>query len=324
VNVSDCTFDSNFGNFGGAVFNSSSSLRMKRSTFVGNSASRGGAVHSGTNSWIVNCFFGGNSGDRGGALYASAPGHVVNSVFSRNFAVSSGGAVWAASSINASSCTFHGNTALLFGGGLYCEAGTTNVTNAILWSNTDNTGSGQAAQVTRVGGTLNVNRSCLQGWTGSLGGLGNIGVAPLFVNPFGSDGVPGTVDDDFRLSLTSPCVDVGDAALVLADATDLDGDSDDAEPTPLDYMLSTRRVEHVFCPPNGPVTSPPLDMGAVELIPPPRVLGDANGDQSVDFADITAVLANWGLMLVPGDVDDSGMVDFADLTLVLSNWGNSV
>jgi hypothetical protein len=324
VNVSDCTFASNFGNFGGAVFNSSSSLRMKRSSFVGNSASRGGAVHSGTNTWIVNCFFGGNSGDRGGALYSSSWGNVANSVFSRNFAVSSGGAVWAASSVNASSCAFHGNTALLFGGGLYCEAGTTNITNAILWSNTDNTGSGQAAQATRAGGTLNVNRSCLQGWTGSLGGVGNIGVPPLFVNPAGADGVPGTLDDDFSLSAISPCIDVGDAALLLADATDLDGDADTAEETPLDYMLSSRRIEYVFGPPNGPASSPLLDMGAVEFVPPPRVVGDANGDQVVDFADITAVLANWGLVLVAADVDDSGEVDFADVTLVLSNWGNSV
>ncbi len=58
----------------------------------------------------------------------------------------------------------------------------------------------------------------------------------------------------------------------------------------------------------------------VELTPS----GDANGSGVVDFADITAVLSNWGAAGapgMPGDADCSGAVNFADITAVLSNWG---
>ena len=54
----------------------------------------------------------------------------------------------------------------------------------------------------------------------------------------------------------------------------------------------------------------------------------ANRDRSVNFADVTSVLANWsapgdgplaGIGL--GDADLDGRVDFADITAVLANWG---
>ena len=51
--------------------------------------------------------------------------------------------------------------------------------------------------------------------------------------------------------------------------------------------------------------------------------GDANGDNIVNFADLNAVLADFGATgpNLPGDVDGDGAVDFADLNLVLSNFG---
>lgn len=62
------------------------------------------------------------------------------------------------------------------------------------------------------------------------------------------------------------------------------------------------------------------------LLAPPTCTGDANGDQMVNFSDITEVLANYGAAGapgVPGDADRSGGVNFADITFVLSNWGNA-
>ena len=51
-------------------------------------------------------------------------------------------------------------------------------------------------------------------------------------------------------------------------------------------------------------------------------LGDTNGDNIVNFADLNAVLAEFGgTNGGPGDVDGSGTVDFADLNTVLSNFG---
>jgi len=48
--------------------------------------------------------------------------------------------------------------------------------------------------------------------------------------------------------------------------------------------------------------------------------GDANGDGSVDLADLNAVLGNFGGSGL-GDVDNDGSVDLADLNIVLGNFG---
>lgn len=57
--------------------------------------------------------------------------------------------------------------------------------------------------------------------------------------------------------------------------------------------------------------------------------GDANNDARVDFADLNALLSNFGASgpddgALLGDVNLDGVVDFADLNAVLSNFGTSV
>lgn len=53
--------------------------------------------------------------------------------------------------------------------------------------------------------------------------------------------------------------------------------------------------------------------------------GDATGDGVVNFADLNAVLSDFGASGpgVPGDVTGDGVVNFADLNLVLSVFGSS-
>jgi hypothetical protein len=55
--------------------------------------------------------------------------------------------------------------------------------------------------------------------------------------------------------------------------------------------------------------------------------GDANGDLTVNFSDVTSVLANFGTSYAPGtgpgDADASGVVNFTDITTVLANFGTS-
>lgn len=60
--------------------------------------------------------------------------------------------------------------------------------------------------------------------------------------------------------------------------------------------------------------------------PPAFCLGDANGDQMVSFADISAVLTNFGNSYVPGsagagDADNNGIVAFSDISIVLQRFG---
>lgn len=52
--------------------------------------------------------------------------------------------------------------------------------------------------------------------------------------------------------------------------------------------------------------------------------GDTNGDNLVDFADLNAVLATFGLTQpgLPGDLNGDGTVNFTDLNLVLAAFGN--
>jgi hypothetical protein len=69
-----------------------------------------------------------------------------------------------------------------------------------------------------------------------------------------------------------------------------------------------------------------FEIVSLACLAPPFCLGNANGDGLVDFDDITAVLANWGAMTLPGlgspgDADNNGSVDFDDITAVLANWG---
>lgn len=69
-------------------------------------------------------------------------------------------------------------------------------------------------------------------------------------------------------------------------------------------------------------------VGTFTLTTPPECQGDANFDHTVNFADITTVLKNFGANYGsgntgPGDADRNGMVNFADITSVLEHFGTT-
>lgn len=137
--------------------------------------------------------------------------------------------------------TIVGNTATQAAGGAVVVWGP--LRSSIVWGNTDPSGSGEAAQVSApIGG---VNESCVEGWTGALGGSRNIGGDPMFVDPIGPDGVPGTGDEDLALGPGSPCIDRGEAPYWGAPPTDLRG--------------QPREIDALTCGENGVI-----DMGAIE------------------------------------------------------------
>ena len=50
---------------------------------------------------------------------------------------------------------------------------------------------------------------------------------------------------------------------------------------------------------------------------------DVDGDDSIGFADVLAVLADWGCESCPAsDVDGDGLVGFSDVLGVIANWGD--
>ena len=54
----------------------------------------------------------------------------------------------------------------------------------------------------------------------------------------------------------------------------------------------------------------------------PPTPGDTNGDGTVDFADVLAVIGSWGTCSgpCPMDLDADGEVSFSDLLAVLAHW----
>lgn len=218
--VTGCTFTGNWAeHFGGGMFNYHSNPILTNCTFNGNSTSawsysRGGGIFNITSSPILtNCIFSRNSATHlGGAMFnkvnTSNP-ILINCVFNGNYSDGWGGGICNEDAIPILiNCTLNGNYARLYGGAIYNRlSGGSNLVNCILWDNEDHNGTVESSQI--EGGNTIINYCCIQGWTGSLGGIGNIGEDPLFVDAYGIDNLPGTDDDNLRLLSGSACIDTG-------------------------------------------------------------------------------------------------------------------
>ncbi len=331
----DCTFEENLtGRVGGAFYTRNGSPRVETSSFLGNSGGFGAAVNSFSGSLtLVRCQFLDNSSEySGGAIANEAELTLVNCLLAHNDAAVSGGAVSASGVLTMHNCTVVDNTAPL-GGGVntvpQLQSGV--FANSVLWANRADSGTGELAQLRYSGGSLDVDYCCIQGWTGSYGGAGNIGTDPLFADALGSDGFQGTGDEDYRLSIGSPCLDAGSDGLVPPDCDlDLDG-----RPRILDD-------------PNTPNSADRVDMGAYELQagspqmypvglePMSVVAADLDGDGHVDLAtadhglDSVSILFNQGdgrfadrrqvaVGSAPGDVRSGDLDGDGDMDLVVVN-----
>ncbi|MFQ5496076.1 MAG: right-handed parallel beta-helix repeat-containing protein, partial [Phycisphaerae bacterium] len=152
------------------------------------------------------------------------------------------------------------------GGGVALGSGST-VTNCITWDDTATTDQ-------EISGSPIVTFSDVQG---GFTGAGNINADPLFVDPIGLDGTPGTEDDDLRLLPGSPCIDAGDKTAVPADTSDLDGDGNTTEPIPFDLDGNPRFGDD----PATVNTGDCLDLGAYEF----QAFTDTDGDGIEDGCD---------------------------------------
>jgi hypothetical protein len=123
--------------------------------------------------------------------------------------------------------------------------------------------------------------SCIQGLSGSFGGLGNTGVDPEFVDADGPDDTAGTMDDNVRLTSPSPCIDSGKNLGVPPDFADLDQDEIRLEPTPFDRDGFARFFDDPRVQNTGDGAAPIVDMGAYE------VAGDCNDNGILDDQDVS-------------------------------------
>jgi hypothetical protein len=119
-------------------------------------------------------------------------------------------------------CTLSNNSATLWGGGIINHDSRPILNNCILWANSDDGGVDESAQID--GGFPAVNYSCIQGWTGNLGGLGNVNANPWFIEPGYRNAHGVWIDGDYHLRRGSPCINAGNnSAVPPLLSTDLDG-----------------------------------------------------------------------------------------------------
>ena len=290
------------GNFGG---NQSAALVAESCIFVGNNGSGGGAILNNGFAEFHNCLFVGNQALGDG--FGKKSGH--------------GGAIANFGELTITNSTFVANSAVLEGGAIYAGHKTSNtnldsilsITNCILWGNTGS-GNLQDQQIGVADPDVFVNYSCIAGLTGSLGGDGNVGNDPQFVDPNGQDGIPGTMDDDLRLGSGSSCIDAADnTALPQGIDTDLDS--------------NPRFVDDPCIDDTGNGDPPIVDMGSYEFQDGTRDCcpGDLDASGDVGVKDLLILLGAWGPCPpkedCPADFDDSGDVGVKDLLVLLGAWG---
>jgi predicted outer membrane repeat protein len=265
VGISRCLFEANQARAGGALFNWNAIVNVYNCRFVQNlSQFTGGAVQNQGNSSSVfaNCIFNGNMATGSGA---------------------DGGAMFNTNSVGPTivGCTFHANTASDDAGGIF-NTGTSLpvIANSIFWANSDSGPQDQSAQIKVAGGVTLIDYSCVQGWTGSLGGAENYGTNPVFFNANGPDGVPGTADDRLWLKPGSPYIDAADKDRLPADVFDYDADGLTDEAISCDIRMKRRAIASSCVSFYDTDDTYAVDTGSYELLQ-----GDTEGDGDVDLVD---------------------------------------
>jgi len=336
------TGNSAAGTGGGIYGDGGASPRITGSTIANNQAARGGGIYltNGSMAGIIKVTFEGNSAENeGGGLYvAGSSPTIVSSIFAGNTATNGAGAFLDGETMSSwSNTVFSGNRASEDGGGMY-DRGVTDlfnatfagneaggvggglivdrllddegddeivaprITNSVLWDNTDSSGDGEDAQINVVTGTPEVRFSCVQNLSGALGGNGNIGDDPLFVDPDGLDDEPGTGDDIHYLGESSPCVDAGDTADRDEDRLDINDDGSDSDLMPFDYDLNPRVLDDPSVADTGVAGADGvIDMGAFE-----RQGRDCNNNRLLDADEIELGLPDPCEMMDDDDDDDNG------------------
>ncbi len=211
--LTDCIFSTNRSKYNaGAIQNSGGNFVLNKCKFLGNETQNGfgGAAYNTGILTAVDCLFAGNTAANrtGGGIYTVSDVTLTNCVFTGNSATNGGGIYNSGGTLTLTNCTFSANSAY----GVYTRDNTTTVTNCIFW---DNGGSQEYHQIYFYNCTRVINYSCVQGWTGSYGGTGNIGGNPHFADANGPDDIFGTEDDDLTIPLgVSACIDAGDNSAV--------------------------------------------------------------------------------------------------------------
>jgi hypothetical protein len=230
------------------MYNESSSPTVTGCSFNGNSSTvnmGGGMANDHSSPTVSRCsFFDNDAYNYGGGManFSGSSPTVASCIFSKNHTVlypggddiSNQGSGSLPTVIN---CTFY--TEALLGYMMFNENSSPTVTNCIFWGFGDPIwNSGTSAPTV----TFSVV---------PYSGTGNIWEDPTFVD---------SVNGDFHLLPSSPCIDAGDNSPPALPTTDIDGDN--------------RRIDDPEVVDTGYGTPPIVDMGADEFNPPTPIFSD--------------------------------------------------
>jgi len=301
--ILNCTFEDNQGLEGGALYAQADNLQLQNCLFVGNEAPRGGALNAARPIQAVNCVFVGNEAAQDAIVGFIPEGGAIRNGFDGSAFIN---------------CTIVSNTSTSAndeGGGYFAANGTDSVLrNCILWNNRAGDpppASQLELQQLRVGtgaGVVNtVTNNCIEGLSDFIGN-NNIDLFPEFVDIAGADTLPGTADDDLRLSEISPCRDVGLNPVVPPDAQDVDENGNTTEATP-DRELKLRLLNSPDVAGLASCTAKTVDMGAFEFA------SDCDGNMVPDYLELDAGTDTNGdgILDVCQDCNNNGILDVDEL-----------
>jgi len=221
--ISNCFFSGNSGQLygGGVHMNGGAAYTnniIANCTMIKNSSyGQGGGVDVSVDTIIKNCVITENrvtASGKGGGISVVGTTNIIGSRIINCLVASNsakwGGGVWM-TNCTIENCTIVSNQAGTSGGGLYL-GGVESVnygTNNIIYFNT----APSAANFTNTAGDAGLNYSCV---IPAVSGNGNITNNPVFKNFTGGD---------YRLRITSPCVNAGTNQSWMTTAVDLEGNA---------------------------------------------------------------------------------------------------
>jgi hypothetical protein len=325
--VSNCTFVGNSVgyNAGGLGNFDASSPRVTRCTFNGNTAIlSGGAVGNWQDCVAVykKCVFSGNyAGDGAGAVanMSGSGSAFENCIFSDNNTNGLGGAMKNTGAVVIlANCTIDGNRADLTCGGVWSGmAGDVQLDNCILWGNSTGAEDLQSepAQILAEGSDVRLRYCDVQNWSGELGGIGNFGREPLFVDATGGDyhlRSQGRRWDKSQSqwvcdSETSPCIDAGNPGSLLGDEPLTSPDD------PNRATLVNDRIDIGAFGGTGEASIAPAGWS---------LTADADNDGRVDWRDFARMAASWSQAAseCEADLTRDGLVNGMDLAHLGAEW----
>lgn len=217
--IQNCIFKNNAADSGGAMYNLNASPTVSNTLFTDNSSTSGGAVYnSGASASFTNCKFTKNSSPQGGAIYnasGTSANIFINSLIAGNFSTLRGGGIYnIGTPLTLINTTISGNKADIEAGGIYFEnSNGVSIENTILWNNmANNLSSVASATLTQTNSTLTFAKCLVENFTPESQG-GTVGVIsngdPLFIKNLPPSNAPSD-GGDFRLHLNSTILDTGD------------------------------------------------------------------------------------------------------------------